>query len=352
VVERHGELVLDQDEPRRAIRRHYGFLASWVVYYAVRVPKPFASSADLTEKEQTLAEVAQGIYALTAEGDPNVSAIIGPDSVLCIDARATPTHAGEWLARLRELTAKPVEWLLLTHYHAVRALGASAFDARHIVAHTNTQRWIHERGQQDWESEYRRFPRLFKDAPSIPGLTYPDIVFSDGMTIFLGDREVQLIHLGRGHTTGDAAVWLPRERILIAGDLVEAQAAPYMGDASIEEWTSATLRRVEGLGAEVLVPGRGPVLRGDEVPVCLAEMRGYTTTLWDSVRSAHARGASLRDAFEEARGALEPRYGGWAIFEHCLPFNVARAYDEAQGLDQQVWTAKKDAAVWEALQGP
>jgi glyoxylase-like metal-dependent hydrolase (beta-lactamase superfamily II) len=312
--------------------------------------KPFASSADLGDRQTKLDDLAEGVYALTAAGDPNVGAIVGPETVLCIDARATPTLAREWLTVLRELTDKPVEWLVLTHYHAVRVLGASAFDARHVVAHANTARWIVERGAQDWESEYRRFPRLFKDAESIPGLTHPDTSFADTLTLRLGARDVQLVYLGGGHTIGDCAVWLPHERILFAGDLVEAKAAPYMGDASIEEWTTSTLARLEALDPAVLVPGRGPTLRGDEVRVAFAEMRAYTTTLWKTIASARARGATLKQAFDEARAALEPSFGDWAIFEHCLPFNVARAWDEAQGLEQQVWTAEKDAAVWEALQ--
>lgn len=312
--------------------------------------KAFASSADLADKQTVLEEAAEGVYTLTAEGDPNVSAIVGPEGVVCVDARATPAHASEWLERLRRLTDKPVAWLLLTHYHAVRVLGASAFGARHIVAHENTHRWILERGEADRESEYRRFPRLFKDAESIPGLTYPDVTFRDRLTIHLGEREVQIVHLGGGHTIGDAAVWLPAERVLIAGDLVEAQAAPYMGDAAIEAWTSETLPRIERLDPRVLVPGRGPVVRGDDVRRCLAEMRRYTATLWETVRASRERGASLKQAFEEARAALEPRFGSWAIFEHCLPFNVARAWDEAGGLPPQVWTADKDAEVWAELQ--
>lgn len=290
------------------------------------------------------------MYAFTAEGDPNVGAVVGDDAVLCVDARATPTHAREWLAALRGRADAPVEWLVLTHYHAVRALGASAFEARHVVAHANTVRWIQERGEQDWESEYRRFPRLFRDAESIPGLTIPDVVFADELRLRVGDRDVHLLHLGGGHTIGDAAVWLPEERILFAGDLVEAQAAPYMGDAVIEEWTTRTLGRIEDLAPRALVPGRGPALRGDEVAQALAEMLAYTSTLWQTVRDGRARGASLKECFDAARGDLEPRFGGWAIFEHCLPFNVKRAYDEAGGLPPQVWTAELDAEVWAELQ--
>lgn len=312
--------------------------------------KPFASTGDTTEQRSTLEELAPGVYAFTAQGDPNVGAVVGPESVLCVDARATPTAAGEWLEALRQVTDKPVEWLVLTHYHAVRVLGASAFDAHHVVAHSGTHAWIQARGAQDWESEYRRFPRLFRDAGSIPGLTYPDVSFADTLTLALGDRDVQVRWLGGGHTQGDAAVWLPGERVLFAGDLVEARAAPYMGDALVAEWQTGTLDLVDSLGAEILVPGRGPALRGDEVDRGISETRDYLRTILTTVRGAHGRGASLREAGEEARAALEPRFGDWWIFEHCFPFNVARCYDEASGLEPQVWTAEKDQEVWAALQ--
>ena len=270
--------------------------------------------------------------------------------MLCIDARSTPTAAREWLDALRKVTDKPVEFLALTHYHAVRALGASAFDARWIVAHETTRRWIDERGEQDFESEARRFPRLFRDIDSVPGLTFPNLSFADTLTIRLGEREIELRHLGGGHTLGDAVVWLPHERVLFSGDLVEARAAPYMGDSAMAEWSTTTLDRLTALGAEALVPGRGPALRGGEVAGGITETRDYLVTLWSTVRAAKERGATLREGFDEARAALEPRFGSWSIFEHCLPFNAARAWDEAGGLPPQVWTAEKDATVWEELQ--
>jgi glyoxylase-like metal-dependent hydrolase (beta-lactamase superfamily II) len=312
--------------------------------------KPFASTADTGEKRSTLEELGEGVYAFTAEGDPNVGAVVGPESVLCVDARATPTAAGEWLEALRGITDKPVEYLVLTHYHAVRVLGASAYDARHVVAHANTRRWIEERGKQDWESEYRRFPRLFQDADSIPGLTRPDLVYADALTVLLGEREVQIRYLGGGHTIGDSVVWLPRERVLFAGDLVEARAAPYMGDASVAAWQRGTLDAIESLEPSVLVPGRGPTVRGAEVAEAIAETRAYVATIWDTVRAVRDRGGTLKEAGEAARAALEPRFGDWWIFEHCFPFNVARCYDEAGGLEPQIWTAEKDQEVWRELQ--
>src|SRR5689334_21784595 len=193
--------------------------------------KPFASSADLDTKRQTLEVLADGVYALTAEGDPNVGAVEGEDFLVCFEALATPVAAREWLARLREHTSKPVRYLVLSHYHAVRVLGAAAFDAEVIVAHDNTRALVAERGRQDWESEYGRMPRLFKEPGSIPGLTWPTATFSDRFTVHLGgDRgTMELRYCGRGHTEGDIVAWLPGRRILFAGDLVEARAALYTG---------------------------------------------------------------------------------------------------------------------------
>ena len=262
--------------------------------------KPFASSADVAEKRSTLEELAPGVIAFTAEGDPNVGAVIGEDAVLAIDARATPTHAREWLAELRRLTDKPVRYLVLTHYHAVRVLGASAFDAVSVIAHEGTRRWIIERGEADFESETRRFPRLFEDVESIPGLTHPSVSFAGMLWIDLGGREVQLLHLGRGHTAGDAAVWLPDERALFAGDLVEARAAPYMGDAFVEEWSTTTLDRVEALGAQTIVPdGTGAGPDGNR-----RDARLFANALGDRPRRPRRPEGRLRGSPRRARAAL------------------------------------------------
>ncbi|RBQ16030.1 MBL fold metallo-hydrolase [Spongiactinospora rosea] len=318
------------------------------------VQKAFASSADLAEKEQSMEVLADGVYALTAEGDPNVGAVEGEDFLVCFEALATPVAARAWLARLREHTAKPVRHLVLSHYHAVRVLGASAFDAQTIVAHDNTRALIAERGRQDWESELGRMPRLFREPASIPGLTWPDVTFSDRMTIHLGgDRgTLELRHLGRGHTEGDIVAWLPRQRVLFAGDLVEAQAALYTGDAYHADWAGGTLDRVAELPAEVLVGGRGAVVRGrPAVAAAIAQTRDFLRVMRREVGGARERGGTLKDAFQAAHAALAPRYGGWPIFEHCLPFNVSRLWDELSGVERPaIWTAERDRAVWDRLQ--
>jgi glyoxylase-like metal-dependent hydrolase (beta-lactamase superfamily II) len=316
------------------------------------VPKPFASSADLAAKEATLEQLADGVFAYTAQGDPNVGCIVGTDAILAIEARATPLMAQRWIDVVRDrISPLPFGDLVLTHYHAVRTLGASAFSARRILAHVNTARLIEERGEADWASEQGRMPRLFEGAETIPGLTHPTDTFSDVLTLDLGNRAVELRYLGRGHTSGDIVVWLPDERICFAGDLVEAQAAPYMGDAHVEDWSTATLDAVAALAADQLVGGRGPVVRGAEVDTAIADTRAFLRTTFELTRDVRVAGGSMKEAFARVHAALAPRYAGFPIFEHCMPFNVQRTWDELDGIDHpRIWTAERDRQVWDALQ--
>jgi glyoxylase-like metal-dependent hydrolase (beta-lactamase superfamily II) len=315
----------------------------------------FASSADLGEKVQTLEVLADGVYALTAEGDPNIGAIEGEDFLVCFEALATPVAAQEWLEKLREHTDKPVRYLVLSHYHAVRVLGASAFDAETIVAHENTYKLIAERGKEDWASEFGRMPRLAKQPESVPGLTWPTMTFADRLTIDLGgDRgDLVLQFHGRGHTEGDITAWVDKHRILFAGDLVEAQAALYTGDAFHRQWSTTTLDSVKALGAQALIGGRGGVSHGSEaVHAAIEQTREFLTVMLREVGAVQQRGGTLKDAFEATHAALHDQYGHWPIFEHCLPFDVSRVWDELSGIERPViWTAERDREVWDQLQG-
>jgi glyoxylase-like metal-dependent hydrolase (beta-lactamase superfamily II) len=313
--------------------------------------KSFASQGDLAEKKVTFAKLGDGAYAYTTEGDPNSGVIVGDDAVMVVDARATPVLAGELIEAIRSVTDKPIRWVVLTHYHAVRVLGASAYGADHIVASEATAELIHERGAQDWASEVQRFPRLFRAAETVPGLTRPTITFATRMSVRLGKLEVQIIHPGRGHTKGDTIVWLPEQKILYSGDLVEYGATPYAGDAYFGDWP-ATLAKLAAMKPQKLVPGRGDALAGaDESLAAIDGTRRFVTDLHQTVRQGREEGHALKRVFDDVYHALEPRYGKWVIFEHCLPFDVSRSYDEAGGIaDPRIWTAERDLEMWQTLQ--
>ncbi|MEL1251112.1 MBL fold metallo-hydrolase [Aurantiacibacter gilvus] len=316
--------------------------------------KPFASSADLAEKTETLETLADGVYALTAEGDPNVGAIEGEDFVVCIEARATPAAARDWLAQLRKKTDKPIKHLILTHYHAVRVLGAAAFEAENVIMSDVSRQLVEERGKQDWDSEYGRMPRLFKEPEEIPGLTRPTITFKDEMRIELGgDRgHLELKFCGRGHTAGDIVVWHEKSKTLFTGDLVEAEAALYTGDAFHFDWSTHTLDNVKAFRSENLVGGRGAVAKGvDATDKAIEQSRDFLATMIRETRAVHERGGTLKEAFEACHRTLEPKYGRWPIFEHCLPFDVKRLWDEIEGKDwPEIWTMELDRQVWDQLQ--
>jgi glyoxylase-like metal-dependent hydrolase (beta-lactamase superfamily II) len=318
------------------------------------VSKQFASQADLTEKKISFIKLSDNAYAYTAEGDPNSGVIIGDDACMVIDTTATPAMAQDLIKRIREVTDKPIKYVVLSHYHAVRVLGASAYfkeGAQAIIASRGTYELIVERGEADMKSEIERFPRLFAGVETVPGLTWPTIVFEKDMTIFLGKLEVQLKHIGPGHTKGDTIAWIPSQKVCFSGDLVEYNAGVYTGDAQLEEWP-ATLEALRALGAEKLVPGRGPAMTTPaEVHKAIDYTQKWVTDLFNTAKAGVAAGKNLKEIFADTRQVMDPVFGGVFIYEHCLPFDVTRAYDEASGIKHpRIWTAQRDIEMWSALQ--
>ena len=313
--------------------------------------KKFASQADLAEKTISFVQLGEGAYAYTAEGDPNTGIVIGDDSVMVIDTQATPVMAQDVIRRVREVTDKPIKYVVMSHYHAVRVLGASAYRPEHIIASQDTYDLIVERGEADMKSEIERFPRLFQSVESIPGLTWPTLVFKESLTLWMGTLEVNILQLGRGHTKGDTVVWLPKQKILFSGDLVEYGATPYTGDAYLRDWPR-TLDRLRALEPEKLVPGRGDALvTPEQVEAGLKGTQEFITQMFESVRAGAQAGKPLREVYKATYAQLRPKFGNWVIFDHCMPFDVSRAYDEAtQYPDPRVWTAQRDKEMWAALE--
>lgn len=315
--------------------------------------KAFASQADLEEKQVSFTKLSDNAYAYTAEGDPNTGIIIGDDAVMVIDTQATPAMAQDVIRRIREVTDKPIKYVVLSHYHAVRVLGASAYEPEHIIASQDTHDLIVERGEQDKASEIGRFPRLFRNVETVPaGLTWPTLTFTGKMTVWLGKLEVQLLQLGRGHTKGDTVAWLPQQKILFSGDLVEFDATPYAGDAYFKDWPQ-TLDNVAALKPVALVPGRGAALTTPEqVQAGLTGTRNFIADVYAAVQDGVKAGLDLNAVYKATYARLKPKYGHWVIFDHCMPFDVTRCYDEAtQYPDPRIWTADRDRQMWETLEG-
>ena len=323
--------------------------------------KAFASQADLEDKKTTFEQLSPHCWAYTAEGDPNSGVIIGEKFIMVSDATATPAMARDLIKHIRTVSDKPIKYVLLTHYHAVRVLGASAYvaeGATEVIASRGTFELIVERGAQDMQSEMERFPRLFRGADSVPGLTWPTLVIGDGkpgrqgsLEVDLGGVKVSIWHPGPGHTRGDTIAWVEEEKVLFSGDLVEYEAGVYTGDAQLEEWP-ATLEALRALGAEYIVPGRGEAMKGNpDVNKALDYTKRWVTTLFQAGKEAAAAGMDLKTAMAHTRKSMDPVFGHVFIYEHCLPFDVSRAYDEAKGIkNPRIWTAERDKEMWSALQ--
>jgi glyoxylase-like metal-dependent hydrolase (beta-lactamase superfamily II) len=327
--------------------------------------KAFASQADLADKKITFEQLSEHCWAYTTEGDPNSGVIIGERFILVSDATATPAMARDLIAKIRTVSDLPIKYVLLTHYHAVRVLGAYAYAAEgatEIIASQGTLELIRERGAQDMQSEMERFPRLFRNAETVPGLTWPTMVIGGGnpargevpgkLSLNLGGVVVQIWSPGPGHTRGDTIAWVEEEKVLYSGDLVEYEAGVYTGDAQLAEWP-ATLEALRALKAECIVPGRGEAMKGQaNVNKALDYTKRWVQTLFQAGKEAVAQGMDLKAAMAHTRKRMDPVFGHVFIYEHCLPFDVSRAYDEASGIrNPRIWTAERDQQMWAALQG-
>lgn len=190
--------------------------------------------------------------------DVNVTVVAGSEAVLLVDTRTTLREATELREHLRELPIGEVTHLAFTHAHLDHCLGAGAFPEVAIWGTTGCRTALQRHGVDqrerwlDWLPE-EQGPHL-RASPIIP----PDHTVRDRARLALGGREVELLHLGRGHTDHDLVVHVPDVNVAVAGDLLEVGAPPQFHDAFPFQWP-ATLSGITALDVEVVVPGHGPV---------------------------------------------------------------------------------------------
>ena len=262
-----------------------------------------------------------------------------------------PRDGADVIRHIRTVTDKPIKYVVLTHYHAVRVLGASAYKAGEIIASQATYEMIEERGRGGHGLRDRALPAPLPRGRGDPGLTWPTLTFDRELTLWMGKLEVRLIHVGAGHTRGDTIVWLPSQKVLFSGDLVEYNAGIYTGDAQLQEWPDS-LEKLRALRPERLVPGRGPALMTAADSIKAIEFtQHFVRALYASAREGVAAGKNLKQVYEDARRKLDPVYGQYPIYEHCMPFDVSRAFDEASGIaNPRIWTAERDQEMWRSLE--
>lgn len=291
-----------------------------------------------------MVRVADGVYAAIRKEPPGLTVngnsvfIINDDDVIVVDTTLTPGTAREAIAALRKLTTRPVRYVINTHWHDDHILGNQAYREAYpgveFVAHANTRDYLpitgltnrrlamsaqgypgfiaalrnrleknqsvfggpmDEEERATYASDIQIAERYMAENPGAQ-VILPTVTLEDRLTLHRGDRVIDIRYLGRGHTSGDLVVHLPKEGIVIAGDLV-IWPVPYVGNPQSHpgDW-SATLERLVALTHTAIIPGHGPVLRDDSYPKLLSKL---FASMRQQVEAAVARGYPLEQARKE-----------------------------------------------------
>ena len=292
-----------------------------------------------------LVKLAEGVY-LARRTEPagltvnaNSVFIINEEDVVVVDATLTPGTAREELAALRKLTDKPVRYVVNTHWHDDHVMGnvayREAFPGADFIAHENTREYLPTTGLKNRQMAmspggYPGFigalkRRLEKNESVFGGpldeeeravlasdigiaerymaenptaaVVLPTITLRERLTLHRGARVIDIIYLGRGHTSGDIVVHLPAEGIIIAGDLV-IHPVPYVGNPQSHpgDW-GETLEKLLALKHNMIVPGHGPVLREDAYVRLMSRLFG-------SMKQQVAAGAARGETLEQVRKSV------------------------------------------------
>ena len=302
------------------------FFAGWVwLDGRAQTNGPVVSGAHRFEK------VADGIYYATASGTMNVGAnspvIVNEDEALVVDSEITPAAARALMADLKAVTAKPIRYVVDSHYHYDHAFGNQVFtsDAQ-VIGHDNTWRRLStdeslrqytflnsvqpvparvEALRQRIAQETDAQQKATLERQVVNSLAYleqvkevkvtpPTVTFDQAMSLHRGGREIKIVYLGRGHTDTDVVVFLPKERIVCTGDLMESVVS-YMGDSYPEEWI-ATLERLKALDFDTVMPGHGVVFKGKTK---ITAFQSYLRDVITQVTALRKQGLNAEDAAQK-----------------------------------------------------
>lgn len=261
---------------------------------------------------------ASGIDPRGDTGISNSGLLVGPETAVAVDALMVPSMTRKLMAAIRRTTRRPVARLINTHHHLDHT-GGNRFFRRATVIATEKCREALAPGFPPLPLLERFMPRFAKEFPLLH-VVLPTVTFQDHLTIYDGDREIQLWHPGAtAHTVGDAAVFLPKERILFAGDLAFHYVTPLAFQGHVGQWIEAA-ERLLAFGADVIVPGHGAIGTKKE----LTYMRDYLVLVRREARKRFDAGMPPEDAARDIRLGV---YASWSDAERILP-NVVRCYQE------------------------
>lgn len=285
---------------------------------------PTVSGAHRFEK------VAEGVYYATSAGIMNVGAnspiFVNDDEVLMVESSITPAAARAMVTDIKAVTNKPIRYVVDSHYHYDHAHGNQVFiSSATVIGHENTYKRLQtnvleqytfltsvqpvparvdglkQRLAQEKDPEQRSaIERQIKSSLDYleqvkeTKVTPPNLTLDRRMTLYRGSREIQIIYLGRGHTDTDVVVYLPKERMIATGDLMESVIS-YMGDSYPDEWIG-TLDRLRALDFDTVLPGHGVVFKGKERIVAF---QAYLRDLITQVNTLRKQGLSAEDAAQK-----------------------------------------------------
>ncbi|MFE0733495.1 MBL fold metallo-hydrolase [Streptomyces sp. NPDC058855] len=277
------------------------------------------TTSGMPGREAALVEVADGVFAhVQPDGGwclNNSGLVVSGGRAALVDTAATEARARSLRAAVLSVAPTAPQVLVNTHFHGDHTFGNFVFPEALVVGHERTRTEMTEAGlhltglwpEVDWG-------RL--------ELVPPALTFRDRLTLHIGDKTAELIHLGPAHTTNDTVVWLPAERVLFTGDLVMNGVTPFVPMGSVAGSLEA-LAALRGLAPEVVVTGHGPV-GGPEV---FDEAEGYLRLLQELAGRGLAEGL---DPVGLARRTDLGAYARWLDAERLVP-NLFRAYAEEQG---------------------
>lgn len=299
-------IVSRQSDPP-ARRRWIGWVAGLIIGLPVVDAAPPMVPAGKT------VQLAEQVYVIPDQGVPlvpNVGIVVGSAGVLVVDTGMGPANAEIVLNEVRQITDKPILYLVSTHFHPEHNFGAQSFPISTVLIYSTAQ---HRDVQTKGEAYRTWFIDIFgDDVQSLlepVKLVPPDVTFERRAVVNLGDLPVELRHFGfAAHTGGDTVIYLPEQKILFAGGLTPNQGFPIVpdGDSSVQGWI-ATLDELAALDAATVVPGHGKLTDAQ----VMQRVKTYLTNLQAQARDLKADGVALADAQDRLYTVFTQRYPDW-----------------------------------------